>query len=188
MTGARSRTMVVAAALGATAAFAQASRDADQPINIDSDRIELSDKENRAVFSGKVHATQGTTTMDAQRMTVAYRRAAKAGEDPQIQRIDASGGVTVVNPTERARGQFGIYDLDRKVITLIGNVALTRGANTVNGSRLVMDRNTGRSTVDGNAVGAPAGTAPATGGRVTGHFTVPKHDAAAPATPATPPK
>lgn len=174
---------MAAAALCATGALAQASRDADEPINIGSDRIELSDKENRAVFSGKVHAVQGNTTLDAQRMTVAYRRATTPGGDPQMQRIDASGGVTVVSPTERAKGNFGIYDLDRKIITLIGNVTLTRGNNTVNGSRLVMDRNTGRSTVDGNSVGAPAGTAPASGGRVFGHFTVPKQNSTPPATP-----
>jgi lipopolysaccharide export system protein LptA len=155
-------------------------RNDDQPVDITSDSSELLDKENRALFIGRVHAVQGSMTLDTARMTVLYRKAAKPGDDLQLQRIDASGGVTVVDPTQRAKGNFGIYDLDRKIITLIGNVTLTRGDNTVNGSRLVMDRNTGRSTVDGNAVGAPAGTAPASGGRVTGHFSVPKHDATPP--------
>lgn len=180
------------ALIGATAASAQSSlkgHNTDQPVNIDSDRIELSDKENRAVFVGKVHAVQGDMTMDAARMTVAYRKAQGPNTDPEIQRIDASGGVTVIDPTETAKGSFGIYDLDRRLITLIGNVKLTRGTNTVNGARLVIDLTTGRSTVDGNAVGAPAGGNAATGGRVTGHFTVPKRtEPASPAAPAATPK
>jgi lipopolysaccharide export system protein LptA len=98
-----------------------------------------------------------------------------------------------VNPTERARGDFGIYDLDKRIITLIGGVSLTRGTNTVNGARMVINLNTGRATVDGSAVGDASGTSSTSGGRVTGHFTVPKRtDAATPGTPpatgTTPPK
>jgi lipopolysaccharide export system protein LptA len=153
------------------------------PIDISSDRIEVQDRADRAIWVGHVHSVQGDMTMDADRMTVAYQKST-AGSDPQIQRIDASGNVVVVSPSERARGNFGIYDLNKKLITLIGGVALTRGTNTVNGARLVIDLTTGKATVDGSAVG---GGTSSSGGRVTGHFTVPQR--AAPATPgATPPR
>ena len=46
----------------------------------------------------------------------------------QIRRLDAAGGVVVHSPSETARGDFGIYDLDRKLITLIGNVQLDRAS------------------------------------------------------------
>ena len=163
--------------------------DSNAPIDISSDHIEVQDRADRAIWVGNVHAVQQDMTMDAARMTVAYTHATTPGADPQIQRIDASGGVTVVSPTERAKGDFGIYDLNRKLITLIGRVTLTRGTNVVNGARLVIDMNTGRATVDGNAVAG--GTTAASGGRVTGHFTVPKRATATPAAPApgtTPPK
>lgn len=166
------------ALLLAGGAFAQAgafrNHDSNAPVDITSDRIEVQDRQDRAVFVGKVHATQGDMTLDAARMTVAYSKAKQAGGDPQIDRIDASGGVTVVDPSERASGNFGIYDLNRRIITLIGNVHLTRGGNTVNGARAVMDLNTGRSTVDGSAVGGGAGVTGKSGGRVTGRFTVPQ--------------
>jgi lipopolysaccharide export system protein LptA len=183
----------LALALAAAPALAQTSalkgHDTDAPVDVTSDRIELQDRADRAVFVGRVHATQGDMTMDSARMTVAYRRAPQPGADPEIQRIDASGGVTVVDPSERATGSYGIYDLDRRLITLLGGVKLVRGDNVVNGARLVIDLNTGRSTVDGNAVGgAPGATSAAAGGRVTGHFTVPKRTAAAPAGGTTPPK
>ena len=172
----------------ATPLFAQGTpaakgHDSNAPIDISSDRIEVQDRANRAIWVGNVHAVQGDMTMDAARMTVAYRKATTPGADPEIGRIDASGNVVVVQPGERARGDFGIYDLDKKIITLIGNVTLTRDTNTVRGARMVIDLNTGRATVDGNAVGG--GTTASKGGRVTGHFTVPPR-----ATPpaATPPK
>jgi lipopolysaccharide export system protein LptA len=183
---------LIAIALLAAPAFAQGfsalkGHDSNAPIDITSDHIEVQDRANRAIWTGNVHAVQGDMTMDAQRMTVAYLHATTPGADPQIQRIDASGGVTVVSPSERATGSFGIYDLNRKLITLIGGVKLTRGTNTVNGARLVIDMNTGRATVDGNAVAG--GTTATSGGRVTGHFTVPKRAAATtPANGSTPPK
>ena len=186
---------LLAFALVAAPALAQGfsalkGHDSNAPIDISSNHIEVQDRADRAIWSGNVHAVQGDMTIDAQRMTVAYVHATKPGEDPQIQRINASGGVTVVSPTERAKGNFGIYDLNRKLITLIGGVTLTRGTNVVNGARLVIDMNSGRATVDGNAVGG--GIGPANGGRVTGHFAVPKRaQAATPAPPAngaTPPK
>lgn len=177
---------LLAIALLAAPALAQGfsalkGHDNNAPIDISSDHIEVQDRADRAIWSGNVHAVQGDMTMDAARMTIAYTHASGAGGDPQIQRIDASGGVTVVSPSERAKGNFGIYDLNRRLITLIGNVTLTRGANIVRGARLVIDMNSGRATVDGNAVGG--GTSAANGGRVTGRFTVPKR-AQASATPA----
>lgn len=164
--------------------------DSDAPIDISSESGEVQDRAGRAIWQGKVHAVQGDMTIDSARMTASYTHATQPGQDPEIHRIDASGGVTVVNPTERATGDFGIYDLDRKLITLIGHVVLTRGTNVVTGARLVTDLNSGRSVMDGNSVGG-GGSGTASSGRVTGHFTVPKKTQPATTTPAagaTPPK
>ena len=87
----------------------------------------------------------------------------------QIRRLDAAGGVVVHSPSETAKGDFGIYDLDRKLITLIGNVQLIRDQNLVNGARLVIDLDSGRAVIDGGPPGVNQ-----SGGRVTGHFTVPQ--------------
>lgn len=137
----------------------------DAPIDVAADRIEVQDRADRAVFAGNVHVRQAELTLDTTRLTVAYSSAGSI----QIRRLDASGGVTVKSPSETARGDFGVYDLDRKLITLIGAVQLNRSGSQVNGQRLTIDLNSGRAVVDGG----PAGVGQS-GGRVTGHFTVPK--------------
>ena len=107
-------------------------------------------------------------------VTVAYTDAGEL----KIQRIDATGGVHVTRGNESARGDVAIYDFNRRIITLVGNVALNRGGDTLNGGRLVIDLASGIASVDGragggsSAVGSPVGSSK--GGRVSGTFSVPK--------------
>jgi lipopolysaccharide export system protein LptA len=142
--------------------------DSNAPVDVDAGRLEVSDRTDRAVFAGGVVAKQGELTLTSSRLTIAY--SGGAGSDGiQIRRLDATGGVTVTSPSERATGDVGIYDTDRKLITLLGNVRLTRENNLVTGARLVIDLDSGRAVVDGGPPGVNS-----TGGRVTGHFTVPQ--------------
>lgn len=147
--------------------------DTGGPVDVEADRIEVQDRADRAVFSGNVRVRQGALALDAARITVAYVRRTGSG-GPQIQRIDANGGVTVSSASETARGDIAIYDLNRRLITMLGNVTLVQGANNVSGGRLVIDLDSGRSVIDGASVGGSApGTTTTRGGRVTGRFTVP---------------
>ena len=176
---AMSRIMAVVAGLAAIALASVApsqepvsalkGHNADAPIDVAADRIEVQDRSDRAVFAGNVHVTQAELTLDTPRMTVAYSGGTGGNSNVQIRRLDAAGGVVVKSPSETARGDFGIYDLDRKLITLIGNVQLNRDQNQVNGARLVIDLDSGRAVVDGGPPGVNQ-----SGGRVTGHFTVPQ--------------
>ena len=72
---------------------------------------------------------QGELTLRTARLTLAY--ASENGID--INRIDASGGVTVTSPSETARGDFAVYDLDDGLITMVGNVRLERGGSLLSG-------------------------------------------------------
>ena len=141
---------------------------ATRPVDVSADRIEVQDRADRAIFAGNVHVRQAELTLDTSRLTIAYSGGSGDG-GIQIRRLDAAGGVTVTSPSEKARGDFGIYDLDRKLITLIGNVRLVRGDNLVHGARLVIDLDSGRAVIDGGPPGVNQ-----SGGRVTGRFTVPQ--------------
>lgn len=156
------------AALGFSAvAGAQsiAGFDSNQPVNYGADRIELQDRQDRVVLSGNVVIQQGDLKLTAERTTVAYT----SDNGIRIQRIDASGGVTVQRGGERASGAAGVYDFNRRVIVLSGGVSLNRDGDTLNGGRLVFDLGSGVASVDGQSAGNQS-----QGGRVSGSFTVPE--------------
>lgn len=164
--------------LCAGAAAAQSSHNSNAPIDFGADHIELQDKANRAVLSGNVSVKQAEMTLNAARMTVAYTGQVVDGS-PQVSRLDAAGGVTVTRPDQAARGRYAIYDLNRRVVTMLGAVSLTQGGNTVKGGRLTINLDTGRAVIDGSSVAsstAAGGGVQQSGGRVTGTFSVPKRD------------
>ncbi len=125
--------LVAALALPVSAAWAQfnslSGADSKKPIDIESDRLEVDDKNHTAVFIGNVSATQGDNNLKAPRLEVFYEnasqpqagdkggqtskaakpvKAASAGAstpgDPmssgQIKRIHATGGKVVVISTK----------------------------------------------------------------------------------------
>ena len=156
---------VAAAAVAQEPVSALKGHNSDAPIDLTADRLEVQERADRAMFSGNVKVRQDELTLDTSRLTVAY----SSSGGVQIKRLDASGGVTVRSPSETARGTFGIYYLDRKLITLVGDVVLQREGSSISGQRLVIDLDSGRAIIDGG----PAGVGQS-GGRVTGHFTVPQ--------------
>jgi lipopolysaccharide export system protein LptA len=148
------------------------NHNSNAPVDYAADRIELQDRANRVLLSGNVDITQAGLRLQAARMTVAYRNAGSI----EIDRIDANGGVVVTKGEERASGNVGIYDFNKRIITLIGDVALRQGGNTLNGGRMVIDLTTGRSTVDGRTSGGAPGQTGSSNGRVSGSFSVPKRN------------
>lgn len=168
-------------AVAATSAGAQTRHNSNAPIDFGADTIELQDKANRAVLSGNVAVRQAEMTLNAARMTVNYTGQVVGGS-PQVSRLDAAGSVSVKRPDQTARSQYAVYDLNRRVITMVGGVSLTQAGNTVNGGRLTINLDTGRAVIDGSSVRGGASSTPggttttAPSGRVTGTFSVPKRN------------
>ncbi len=155
-------------------AQAIAGHNSNAPVNYAADRIELQDRQNRVILSGNVDISQAGLRLRAARTQVNYTDAGSL----KIRRILATGGVTVTRGDERASGEVAVYDFNRRVITLAGNVRLNRGGDTLNGGRLVIDLKSGVSSVDGSANGSSSvtGAVRNTGsGRVSGSFSVPQN-------------
>jgi lipopolysaccharide export system protein LptA len=162
-----------------------------EPIKIDADRLDVFDRENKAVFAGNVVAVQGDSTIRCSSMTVRYKRGKKddkkgdAAKEPAadtaaaadkpagamgengIQRVECAGPVTVVQKDQVATGDSAVFDQEAKRIVLTGNVVLSQCQNVTRGSRLVYDMNTGRANMD-----------PVAGGRVSALFVPQKDDGA----------
>jgi len=143
--------------------------DTSAPVDFSADRIEVQDRADRVVVAGNVQADQAGLHLTAARLTVAYHDT----NGVEIDRLDASGGVVITRADERASGDAAIYDLNRKLITLIGHVQLDQGTNKLAGGRLVMDLASGRTTVDGTSASPTApGVTTTSNGRVSGTFKV----------------
>lgn len=165
--------LAMLAAVPASSQSALSGMNTNAPVDVAADRIEVQDRADRAIFSGNVQVRQGNLSLDAARITVAYTGSVTGGVE--VQRLDASGGVVVRSPSETARGQFGVYDLNRRLITLVGGVELNQNGNVIRGGRLVIDLNSGRAVIDGRSQGADGIVTEGTpSGRVTGRFTVPQ--------------
>ena len=86
-------------------------------------------------------------------------------ESSRISRIDAQGNVIVSTATDIGRGDYGVYNADTGLVTLLGNVTITRGENAIRGQYAVVDLNNNVSRMLPTA-GKPGSPAP----RVEGLF------------------
>jgi len=151
------------------------SQNRDQPVRIQSDGLVVRDKDKVATFTGNVHVTQGDTEMRSKVLVVFYVDSSKpgaapattiktaqpgSGEQQQIRRIEATGGVLVTQKEQNAAGDSGIFDMQSNTVTLNGNVVVTHGKDVVRGQRLVVDLGTGVSRIDGGRVDALFGSPP----------------------------
>jgi lipopolysaccharide export system protein LptA len=86
-------------------------------------------------------------------------------ESSRISRVDAQGNVLVSTPTDIGRGDYGVYNAETGLVTLLGNVTITRGENAIRGQYAVMDlnNNVSRMLPTVNTPGSP-------GTRVEGLF------------------
>jgi lipopolysaccharide export system protein LptA len=137
-----------------------------EPIKIDADRLDVFDKEQRAVFAGNVVAVQGDTTMRCTTLTVFYDQAASkagtaptptpaaagAGQDNGIKKLDCKGPVTVVSKEQTATGDNATYDKLANKVVLTGNAVLSQGPNVTKGDRVIYDLNTSIAKVEGGRV------------------------------------
>lgn len=171
--------------------------DSKEPIKIDADKLDVLDKENKAIFKGNVVAVQGETTVRCTVMTVFYEGrgggqggagaarataptpapAANGGQssDSSIKRIECTGPVTVVSKTQAATSDNAVFDRANNIVIMTGNVALNDGPNITRGEKLTYNTVTGVANVETNR-----------GGRVQGFF-VPNSDTAKPGAPGAAP-
>ena len=156
------------AAAIATASFAQEakgkpsglSKNSKDPINIEADSLEVFDKEGKAIYSGNVIVTQGETVMKAKKMQIFYVRSEEGQAAPAegeagaaIKRVEAEGGVIILEKDQIATGDKGVYEATTDVMTMTGNVALSKGQNVTKGQKLVYNLGTGVATVDAGGTG-----------------------------------
>lgn len=137
--------------------FGQLNLSNDEPIQIESDRFEVDEKQSLGVFIGNVSVKQGATTLKAAQMKVYYRRdgGSAATGSAQIQRLEADGGVYVKSENQVATGDRGTFDMDSEVLVLSGDkVVLSEGENVIVGCKLTVQMRTGQAKLESCKDGA----------------------------------
>ena len=173
------RTQGAPAAKGDSAAMPSAfqgfSRDSNEPVKIESNALEIHDKDSYAIFSGNVLVQQGDSTMRSRDLKVYYegslrdaQKGVKGGTDgkaapaaakssaktvtndpaQRIRRLEALGGVLITNKDQKATGDMGTFDMRTNTATITGNVVISQGPNVMRGEKLVVDLKTGYSRME----------------------------------------
>jgi lipopolysaccharide export system protein LptA len=134
------------------------SQNRDQPVKIQAASLEVREKDKQATFSGDVHVMNGDTELRCRSLVVFYDDDTSAknmkaadpgpGGERQIKRIEAKGGVTVVQKEQNAAGDAAIFNMRENTVTLTGNVVVTRGQDVLRGQRLMVDLTNGVSKMD----------------------------------------
>jgi len=135
------------------------------PIYITADRLDIYDKEGRAVYSGAsgVVVTQGPSKVVGTELVAYYERqhdkdgggdkqqAAAGSSSPMtgsaVKRIVVKGPVSVVQNDQVATGDNAEFDRVQNIVTIVGHVSLTQGPNVTTGDKLIYNLNTGVANV-----------------------------------------
>lgn len=104
------------------------SRDAPLEINADQG-IEWQQQTQAYIARGNARAVQGEVAVHAEILTAYYRE--KQGGGTSIWRIDAENKVRIVSPAQRAFGDKGVYDVDKGILVLTGNVRMETATDRI---------------------------------------------------------
>lgn len=123
----------------------------DQPITIDADQLEVRDQERKAYFTGNVKVVQGTTTLQAGKMTVAYKGegTSMTSGNADIERILVDNQVFLSSGNQKATADHGEFDMARQVFILTGKrVVLSQDNNVFTGCKLTVQMNSGEAKLE----------------------------------------
>lgn len=133
-----------AAAQGAEVAFGSMQQDTDAPVEVTADELSVNQNDGTAIFTGDVLISQGEMKLSAARVLVIYAEGTQ-----RIQRLEATGGVTLVSGSEAAEAERADYDIDAGTITMQGDVLLTQGESALSSQEMVVSLEDGTAQMTG---------------------------------------
>jgi lipopolysaccharide export system protein LptA len=143
--------------------FKSSSQQRNEPVRIASLSLEVRDKSKLATFSGNVHIVQGDLNLRSETLLVFYAddnspSAAKQAtldtrSNQQIRRMEARGAVVITRNDQRATADHAEFDVLKNILTMNGNVVVTRCEDVMRGERMVVDMTTGILRMEGRIDG-----------------------------------
>jgi lipopolysaccharide export system protein LptA len=82
-------------------------------------------------------------------------KGAPGDEESKLSRVDAQGHVVVTNGSDVGQSDYGVYNAQTGIVTLIGNAVITRDKDVIRGQYAVMDLNTNVSRMMPSSAAEP---------------------------------
>ncbi|MEM7428096.1 MAG: LptA/OstA family protein [Pseudomonadota bacterium] len=153
------RQLVFAGILALALAVPAGKAHAQLAIDIAADVMELREKEQKAIFTGKVDAVRGGVKLKADKLVVDYAEVKRQSgkKKNEIRFLVATGNVTIISGGQTIRSRRARMDVKANRAVITGNVIVLRGKTKLNGNKLVLNLTTGQSRMEGGRVGAKFG-------------------------------
>ena len=134
----------VLSAQNTNVAFGAIRADTSLPVEVTADVLDVNQENGSAEFRGNVEVGQGEMRLSAARVLVIYDDARS-----RIKRMEATGGVVLVNGPDAAEAERADYSIDTGVIVMSGDVLLTQGPNALTSQRMTVNLTTGTAQMNG---------------------------------------
>lgn len=123
----------------------------DEPIQIESDLLQINETTSQATFTGNVKVVQGDTVLQAGEMIVYYNSngGSVASGAADIREIDLFKKVLIESGTQTATADAGNFVMATEVLVLTGEqVVLTDADNVFIGCKLTVQMKNGQAQLD----------------------------------------
>lgn len=123
----------------------------DEPIQIESDLLQINEETSQATFSGNVRVLQGDTVLQAGEMIVHYAKngGSVASGAADIREIDLFKKVLIRSGTQTATADTGNFNMASETLVLSGEkVVLTDAENVFIGCKLTVEMQSGQAKLD----------------------------------------
>jgi lipopolysaccharide export system protein LptA len=125
-------------------AFGDLAQDTSLPVEVTADSFTVNNADGTALFSGNVAVVQGEMTLTAAEVRVDY-----SPDQTAIDRLLATGGVSITNLADSAVAEEAVYTIETGLIVLTGAVRLAQGASTLQGQKLTINLKDGSGVMEG---------------------------------------
>lgn len=119
----------------------------DEPIQIEANKLEVTDSKGVALFNGNVSVVQGTTILKTQRLKVVYARGS-GGPGGNIKFLEARGKLAVRSGDQTVTADKGDFNMQQETIRLSGNVIISQGQNVIEGCILNVNLKTSAASLE----------------------------------------
>ena len=138
---------------------------ADGPVDITADELEVQNKACISIWRGRAEALQGEARIRADVLRAVFTPkpgaagATGTGACGDLIRMEAEGSVYyVTSKDQRVRGDAAVYDASAETVTMTGDVVAVQGQNVLRGTRMIFNTQTGEGhMVGGGGANRPRG-------------------------------